>query len=328
MFKLKHLGTSALCFAIGAGLVWLMTSITSNTAESEAVPQTVETVAPEQPVEPTATPSPDEYPGKTIDQFFGVIKDYDFQDPELKTKPFKVSASGFDVVISRNAPVAIKRGNKTLLRFHANSRGQYWSGLVGTSHLLGPNSTQIYIVATGPGAVCCTNYWIADVTNGHPREIFRSELHGDFRDAMEIFDADGDGVYELVQFDSCFRYFRDDCGSCSPEPRVYFKYDRVRKQYLPAAGVQEDFSQVAIAKTLQSIKQRYADSSPEDPIRNEWEMRSDVLEYVADLFHLGRTAEAWHAFNKYDGDKQDREEIIQRLKSCKFNNELRRSRKK
>ena len=29
--------------------------------------------------------------------------------------------------------------------------------------------------------------------------------------AYEIFDEDGDGVYELVQFDSCLRYFKDDC---------------------------------------------------------------------------------------------------------------------
>jgi len=273
------------------------------------------------------SPIPDAYPGKTIDEVFGVITDYDFQNPELKNKTFTVSAGDFDVVISRMAPAAIKRRNRTLLKFQTNQAGHYWSGLVGTAHLLGPKSTQVYVVAIGPGAVCCTNYWIADVTDGHPREIFRSEIHGDFRDPMEIFDVDGDGVYELVQFDTCFRYFRDDCGSCSPEPRAYFKYDHLRKQYLPATGIQEEFTNASFAKTESLIREKYAEIKREPDAGNELDLRRIVLEYVADLFHIGKASEAWRAFNKFDGDRKDRDEIVSRLESCKFYNELQRSKR-
>lgn len=58
---------------------------------------------------------------------------------------------------------------------------------------------------------------------------------------MEIADVDSDGVYELFHFDSCFRYFMGDCGTCLPEPKVGYKYDKDRKQYLPNGTVKQDF---------------------------------------------------------------------------------------
>jgi len=271
---------------------------------------------------PTTTPElPTEsrpYDGKTIDEIFPLITGRDFTNQELKGKKFEVEAAQYTVVIDDFKPREIRAGKQTLMRLPTRKAGNYWSSLVGTANLVRPSSEQIYVVASGPGAVCCTNYWIVDVTGSKPHLIFRSEDFGDFRDPMEIFDGDGDGVYELVQFDSCMRYFRDDCGSCSPEPRAYFKYDPKNEKYLPGKNVVQSFVEESLAKTAASLDEDlHKYKATKDPSIG-LDLRREALSYIAQLLHLGKTRQAWAAFTLYELQAEDRKEILRRLSSCKF----------
>ncbi|MBS1794987.1 MAG: hypothetical protein JSS81_14090 [Acidobacteria bacterium] len=284
----------------------------------------------------TPTPAPpdddESYPGVTIDQKFPVIAEHNFTEEDFKEKTYSIEADEFQVTIKKFAPQTIDRKGKAIFGFTTLTPDDYHSNLIGVSHLRGAKSKEIYVVALGPGGVCCTNYWITDISNGTPRSIFRSEDFGRFRDPMEIFDADGDGVYELVQFDSAFRYFMDDCGSCSPEPRAVFKYDERAGQYLPAKNLQQDFVKENFAETgkwlietnkkLESDKKQNKESDP-----GLWlDFHRTSLAYVVDLFYLGDERGAWKAFDKFIGDEKTRAAIEDRLRQSKFIQALKKSR--
>lgn len=274
----------------------------------------------------TPSPTPDvqpnealDYPGKTIDQVFPMNEWHDFQDAEYKDKTFKVTAAGYEVEITRYIPKFLKKNSHRLIRFRVLPGG-YWSSLVGESHLLGPESRQIYVVANGPGGVCCTNYWIADITFGKPRIIFQSQDFGSFRNPMEVSDDDGDGIYELVQFDSCMRYFRDDCGSCSPEPRAYFKYNQRLRRFWPTKGIQQAFVKDQYAKSEEWLNAKHEELKKTKDISTEYDLRRSLIAHIADLLHIGEERKAWSLFTRFSDivDNKDKKEIKQRLASCKF----------
>ena len=152
---------------------------------------------------------------------FPVTASFSSIDDNGEEKEMNVSAAGYYVKIKDYVPRTLEKNGRNVFNFKPREAGRYWEAGVGVSHLTGAEKTEIYTLVSGPGAVCCTNYSIVDVSAARPRSIYLSEDFGHFRGPMEVFDSDGDGVYELVQLHSCFRYFMDDCGSCSPEPRVF-----------------------------------------------------------------------------------------------------------
>jgi hypothetical protein len=270
--------------------------------------------------QPESSPTPDEpkYEGVFIDEQFPITAYFSSIDDNGREDEAQVQVSGFTVNIKKYAPRTIERNSKTLFVFKNKYPGDYWGTLVGGSSLLGSGSKQIYVVTSGPGGVCCTNYLITDVSGARPRNIFRSEDYGHFRDVMEVFDAEGDGLYELVQWDSCLRYFMDDCGSCSPEPKVVFKYNRNLREYRPASGIQQDFVKKQMARTKMWIEEKYSEQQATKEV--SLDLHRTVLSYVANLLHIGEEKKAWETFNKYgnDSDGKVRKEIERRLASCKF----------
>ncbi len=277
----------------------------------------------EQIATPTSEPIP--YAGIAIDQVFPVIGHSEFENAEQGKKNVKVPVDDLVVSFQYFKPQSIEHDGRTIFHFLTKPGFGYWSTVVGTSHLLGSDSTEIYLNSIGPGAVCCTNYWITDISAKTPRSIFRSEDYGNFRDAMEIFDADGDGIYELVQFDSCMRYFRDDCGSCSPEPRAYFKYDPKMRKYRPAKGIVQDFVLKQLSETESWLAEKYGQYIlSQDPVLSN-DLHRSVIAHVSDLLHLGQDKQAWKIFRRYSKvvDEEDRKEILRRLASCKFYKALR-----
>ena len=277
---------------------------------------------------PAAEPTRDEetkYPGVTIDEQFPVAFHGSRIDDNRFAGETVVAIGDFQVRIAKYEPATISKDPKKLFSFKARSPGEYWANVVGSSKLLGPDSTQIYVEATGPGGVCCTNYWITDVSSGTPRSIFRSEDFGHFRNQMEVFDAEGDGVYELVQFDSCFRYFMDDCGSCSPEPRAVFKYDRAAGQYRPEPNLQQNFAHSSMVDQENSIRERFEANQLQPPPNTDIDLNRSVLAHVVELFHIGQGKNAWAFFDRYydDPNGEARKEIKHRLAGCKFYQGLR-----
>ena len=270
-----------------------------------------------------------EYPGVTIDQKFPITANFDFTDKNFDGKKYSVAADDFQIAFDDFAPKTINKNGKTIFSFDALYPDDYHFNVIGISHLLGKKSKEIYVAAGGPGAVCCTNYWITDVSGEKPRNVFRSEDFGNFRDAMEIFDAEADGVYELVQFDSAFRYFMDDCGSCSPEPRAVFKYDKTKRTYLPAKNLQQDFVREYFLETEKWLAESFAELQTEEKPQLKLDYSRSFLAHVVDLFYLGEERKAWDTFDKffigYKEKEGVRNELKKRLKESKYFQALKKS---
>jgi hypothetical protein len=271
--------------------------------------------------EEATPPSEPEYAGITIDQIFPITSHISAIDEDGVENERDLGAEGLTVRITRYVPVTLRRSGRSVLHFKRRSAG-FWETGVGVSHLLGRERTELYVVASGPGAVCCTNYSIVDISSEKPRSVFHSEDFGTFRNPMEIFDADKDGVYELVQFDSCMRYFMDDCGSCSPEPRVVFKYDKRVRTYQPAPLLQQEFAAESMNQTEKWLKEKQDELVKNDDPVLRYELYRSALSYVVDLLHLGEEHKAWKSFKRYIDDEKVRRELKRRLSHCAYYNAL------
>jgi hypothetical protein len=266
-------------------------------------------------------PSETEYTGITIDQIFPISSYISAIDEDGAENEKDIEAGGLTVQIKRYVPLRLRRNGRNIFHFKNRPEG-FWETGVGLSHLLGPERTELYVVASGPGAVCCTNYSIIDISSETPRSLFHSEDFGSFRNPMEIFDADKDGIYELVQFDSCMRYFMDDCGSCSPEPRVVFKYEKRLRTYHPAPLLQQEFAADSMSQTEKWLNEKQNElAKNDDPVlRNE--LYRIALSYVVDLLHLGEENKAWKFFKRYIDDETVKRELKRRLSHCSYYNAL------
>lgn len=278
-----------------------------------------------------------QYPGVLIDGEFPIIEEHDFREEDYKGKTYSVKVEDHFITIKNFAPKTINKNGKIIFNFKTLTPNDYSSNIIGVSHLIGKNSKEIYVVSQ-TGGICCINYWITDISNGNPRNIFRSEDYGYFRDPMEIFDADGDGIYELMQWDSSFRYFLEDCGACSPEPRAIFKYDREAGQYLPAKNIQQDFVRKSFLETekwiLESFEkleklERTKETENQEYMSLKLDYNRRFLDYVVDIFYLGDENKAWKTFDKYYNGYNEKEkvraEIKNRLRQSKFYQALKKS---
>lgn len=275
---------------------------------------------------PTPEPSPtveSRYPGVLIDEVFPV--GYHISSMEHKEAPPETFEIGEYIVRSKYyVPLSLEKEGRTVFKFPSREAGGYWATLAGVSQLRGKDSKEIYFTVSGPGGVCCTNYTIVDITSSKPRTIYHSEDFGRFRRPMEVFDADNDGIYELVQFDSCLRYFRDDCGSCSPEPRVYFKYRNDIGRYWPVKGVMQDFVREAFAGSDKWIDDKYSEWKSTKDVGITLDLHRSIVAHIADLLHVGEDKKAWSLFEKYSGvvNAEDRRELKKSLRQCKAYNAL------
>ncbi len=281
---------------------------------------------------PLATASPDVepvYKGVSIDQIFPIAAHMSAIDDNGRESKTDFEVEGFVVKIEDYVPRMLMRNEEVIFKFKEREREGYWATLVASAKLLGPASNQIYAVVSGPGGVCCTNYSIVDVSSDRPRSIYHSEDFGSFRSPMEIFDAEGDGIYELMQFDSCFRYFMDDCGSCSPQPRAYFKYDKAKGQYLPVKGVVQEFVREAHRYSDQWLAEKLSEAKRTGDTVSRLDIRRSALAHMVDLLYVGEEERAWDIFEKYvpDSKGETRSEIKKKLSRCKFYQELKRERR-
>lgn len=271
-------------------------------------------------------PEESKYPGTYLDEKFPIVSHISAIDGNGAEDIAELNVADYSVTVTNYIPRSLIKNGKDVYTFKKREDDAYLGTAVGTSSLAGKSAKEIYVAVLGPGGVCCTNYSIIDVSSPTPRSIFHSEDFGSFRDPMEIFDAEGDGVYEIVQFDSCFRYFMDDCGSCSPEPRAYFNFDPRLKRYLPARGLLQDFVRDELAKTDKWILEKSTELKQTGNLNYDADFRRVVLSHVADLLHTGEDAQAWQVFNEYydDPDGAARKEIKSRLAACRFYQALRK----
>ena len=305
----------------------LAISLTISCAHPETATRLIEESSPSStpPAETQISEESPPYRGTTIDQIFPPTSVESSIDDDGREEKQTVDVGGYSIRLARYVPKTLLKGDRTIFNFKPRSSKGYWGSVVGISHLLGPESNQLWIAVSGPGVVCCTNYSIVDVSKQTPKGIFHSEDFGSFRDPMEIFDADNDGVYEVVQFDSCMRYFMGDCGSCSPEPRVHFKYDPRRKQYVPVAGVAQEFYRENLDRNEKWIDEKFREwKQSKDPGLGT-DIARTLLYQVSALLHMGDEKKAWSMFKRYGHDNSGkiRTELKKSLADCKFYQALR-----
>jgi hypothetical protein len=269
--------------------------VTSNPANVAQALTTRPAVAPEPAAEPTPKETP--YPGRELDQVFPFIAEHTFGEDALVGKPYSVAVDDLQVNFQNFAPKSISRNRQTLLRFNPDRGTEYISNWVGKSHLLGERSKEIYVSA-GNGGICCGEDWVADVTNGRPRIIFHRDEWGYFYGSLEIFDADGDGVYEIEDTDASFRYIAGLLGASSPQPRAVFKYDRRLRRYVPAPGLQQDFVKQSMAAGERWIidASRGLDTKPASTPE---QFKVILISQVVDLLFQGKARQAWSRLNRY-----------------------------
>lgn len=273
-------------------------------------------------------PADNEYPGKQLAEVF---------PPDPKNigswendtyKPHRTfDISGYTITTRNFKPIDLKKNGRVMLKFLTKSAWNDYSSIsVGEARLLGRNTKQIYVLSPNTAAVCCTNYWIIDITEERPRVIFRSEKYGGFREGMEIFDADRDGIYELAQFDATFRYFAGDCGSCSPLPRAYFKYDPTKRRYLPAESVVEDFVVAGIKRSEKWLAEKKDEYGTLKKAEVDSLVQRNALAQTADLLFIGEEDRAWKIFDTYVFDPKGelRKEMKWDLRQSKFYQALRK----
>ncbi len=260
------------------------------------------------------------YPGASMASVFPVVSSISTIDDNGADEYAELTADDYSVKVKHYLPMSLSKNGQDIFKFRGREIGGYWATGMGISALTGPAAKEVYVVVSGPAAVCCTNYSIIDVSSAKPKSIFHSEEFGSFRDPMEVFDAEGDGVYEIMQFDTCFRYFMDDCGSCTPQPRAYFKFDPRSQRYLPAIGVLQDFVRTDLESTENWIAERSEELKQTGDLKSDVDFRRTVLSHVADLLHIGERSRAWRIFDNYydDPNQAARNEIKARLAACKF----------
>ena len=101
---------------------------------------------------------------------------------------------------------------------------------------------------------------------------------------------------------------------------AYFKYDPIRKQYLPARDIQEDFVKDEMVRTEHSIEEKFQEFKRTGDLTVEVELSRLVLSGVVDLLHIGEEKKAWEIHKKYgdDSDGKTLHEMRKRLSNCKF----------
>lgn len=270
--------------------------------------------------DPNPTPNEEEtYAGVSIGEKFPAVAEYWFQSGKMDEFT-NIDVAEYTLNARYYVPLTLTKDGKVVFRFKKRETAGYWAISVGTAQLTGPDSSEIYVTVNGTAAICCHNYSIIDVGSGKPRSIYHSEDFGAFRGSMEIFDEDGDGTYEIMQNDSCLRYFNDDCGSCSPQPRAYFKYDPAKKQYLPATGIVQDFIKEGFAISDEWLAEQQNEMKTSGNKYLQYDINRAALAHTADLLYVGSYSRAWNVFDKYvsDPDGQIKRELNKRLGECRF----------
>lgn len=259
------------------------------------------------------------YPGRRIDEVFPLIAKHDFSESEFESKRYSVAVDQLRVNVQDFAPKSISRNSQTLMRFQTGPNTEYNSNWVGRSHLLGKRSTEIYVFAAN-GGICCGEDWIVDITRGRPRVIFHSDDWGYFYGGLEVFDADGDGIYEIVDSDASFRYVANLLGVSSPQPRAVFKYDRQSRRYVPAPELQQDFVKQGMAENERWLREKYRKLKTEPETYPE-QFIINLISQVVDLFFQSKERQAWALLKRYcppDQLKSIRAELREKVRRSPY----------
>ena len=212
-------------------------------------------------------------------------------DPERALKPIDVSYA------------VLNRKGKRLMKFDAN----VYFGLgnatrFGLISILGNHTKQAII---SQDVYRGGRQWIVTLSR-QPRIIFDGRIWSVGRegDDMGVVDLDGDDIYEITVPITDFYQVHDKMSMYQiPLPTIVFRYDRVKRTYLPANRRFRTY----LMQDFESIDPRLNSTDP-------FEHRSAALKKLLIYIYIGRRIEGWRFFDRTYA-LNDREEIRNRLKS-------------
>ena len=212
-------------------------------------------------------------------------------DPEMALKPIDISYA------------VLSRKGKRLMKFDANVYfGMGNATRFGLISILGNQTKQAVI---SQDVYRGGKQWIVTLSR-HPRVIFdgRAWSVGREGDDMNLVDIDGDDVYEITVPITDFYQLHDKMSMYQiPLPSIIFRYDRVKRTYLPANRRFRTY----LLQDVEPIDSRLASLDP-------FEHKSAALKKLLTHIYCGRRTEGWRLFDRtYALD--DREEIRNRVKS-------------
>lgn len=292
----------------------------TGTETSSALPTAPQTPQAESSPETQPTPE-EEYPGVQLsDKFPEIAVANASENPKQGKHTLEIE----DLLIEFDGytPISISRSNGRRVKMTTHHPGEYRGYGVGKAELLGKGKEAMYIEFGGISATCCSQVFLIDLSGREPKVVFGSEDYGRFKWGAEVFDAEGDGILEIAMFDSCFRYFMDDCGSCSPEPKAVFKYEGRSGEYVPAKGIRQDFDITYLNRNEEWVKREHDLGDGNRDVRYRWTLNQVV---VAKLW-LGEEEEAWKFFDLYTVQQKEETRTAMRetLKECPYYQAIRK----
>lgn len=188
---------------------------------------------------------------------------------------------------------AILKDNKKVL---ATFDGVYF-GLGNTTdfglfHFLGDGLQQLIVSQTIPKG---GRQWVVSLSPQF-HIVYDSQEYGVGREDLSVVDLDGDGTQEIVQEVTVFYgSFPEIPTGNIPLPEVIFKYDMVKRQYVPANRIFANY-------LLRGIEQKKASLDS----KNEFVYRGRVIDIVLQYIYAGEENEGWSFYeNEYKlPDKQ------------------------
>ena len=120
---------------------------------------------------------------------------------------------------------------------------------------------------------------------------------------MGLIDLDGDGIYEISVMITDFYDLQDKMSmSQIPLPMIIFKYNSLRRRYVPANSLFQDYALEGMTTST--------NIGTEDQLQH----RSIVLRTTLTLIYAGKRRDGWRYFNQ-SYKLEDKEEIRRRAKA-------------
>ena len=172
----------------------------------------------------------------------------------------------------------------------------------------GADDKQIIMMEYSGGAHCCWGYWVYAL-GPEPIEIYSTEKWG-LGDPMGYADMDRDGVLEISQEVMTFDYFDRCSHATSSLPLVVFKYDKNRREYLPA---NEAFAGELLNNTDALIAALKRPATEKDDEGGAF--LGAVLGIVLPYVYAGREKDGWRIFERIYG-LPDQAEMEAKIKAA------------
>jgi hypothetical protein len=217
---------------------------------------------------------------------------------DIFTKEESLSYNGFKIAklesIAKRIEFSyavIKKNGRVLAKFDSFRDGLMNATDIGLFPFLGGKRKQLMISQTLPRT---GRHWIVELA-ANPRILFDSGDYEVGREEAYAVDIEGDGIYEINLFATCFYGAFDQLAvAYTPLPIVVFRYDKQPGRYLPANHRYRDYLLQGIETEISALPTEIS-ALPSSAGMLYLARRLDVL---LQFLYAGKEKEGWEFFDK------------------------------